>query len=127
VADCAVTLSDFDELILDFQRVSAAASGLDGVKFSFIDWTKPPELAPFDTIIGAEILFRDDLLDPLLRLFDRLLAPGGTIYLAHDRGRKTLYSFLDKAGNSYTIMARKVDLAADGETKTVVLNRLRKK
>ncbi|MEJ2033967.1 MAG: methyltransferase, partial [Deltaproteobacteria bacterium] len=50
-----VTLSDFEPIILDFQRVSAAASGLTGVHFELIDWQKPPDLPRFDLIIGAEI------------------------------------------------------------------------
>ncbi len=122
-----VTLSDFDELILDFQRVSAAASGLGTVSFSFIDWTKPPALAPFDTIIGAEIIFREDLLDPLLHVIDTLLAPGGTVYLAHDQGRKSLALFLDKAQKSYTIMGKKVELDSGDGKKTIILNRLQRK
>lgn len=121
-----VTLSDYEQRILDFQRVSAAASGLR-VECRFIDWTKPPKLEPFDTIIGAEILFREELLTPLLKLFDTMLAPGGTIYLAHDLRRKTLYSFLDKAQSSYTIKAKKIELASGDECCTVMLNCLQRK
>lgn len=121
-----VTLSDYEQRILDFQRVSAAASGLE-VSCRFIDWTKPPAMAPFDTIIGAEILFREELLPPLLTLFDRLLAPGGAIYLSHDLRRKTLYAFLDQAQAKYTIQAKKIELAAGDECSTVMLNCLRRK
>lgn len=121
-----VTLSDYEQRILDFQRVSAAASGLK-VECRFVDWTKPPALEPFDTIIGAEILFREELLSPLLKLFDRLLAPDGTIYLAHDLRRKTLYSFLDKAQGDYTIKAKKIELATGDESCTVMLNCLQRK
>lgn len=121
-----VTLSDFEQRILDFQRVSAAASGLKA-EFRFIDWTKPPALEPFDTIIGAEILFREELLAPLLSLFDKLLKPGGAIYLTHDIRRKTLYTFLDKAKADYAIQVKKIDLTADDEHSTVMLNCLRRK
>ena len=121
-----VTLSDYEQRILDFQRVSAAASGLE-VDCRFIDWTKPPILEPFNTIIGAEILFREELLPPLLTLFDRLLAPGGAIYLTHDLRRKTLYAFLDKAQADYTIQAKKIELTAGDERSTVMLNCLRRK
>jgi len=62
-----------------------------------------------------------------LALFDKLLAPGGSIYLAHDLRRKTLYTFLDKARDCYKIMVKKIELEADGEKKTVMLNRLEKK
>jgi predicted nicotinamide N-methyase len=126
-AACAgyqVTLSDYEPQILDFQRVSAAANGLSGVEFRLIDWLKPPQLPRFDTIIGAEILFRADFFQPLLKIFRQYLAPGGTIYLAHDAERKSLAPFLELAAEHFTIgtMARK--LAGDDKEVTVLLNRL---
>lgn len=116
-----VTLSDYEQIIMDFQRVSAAASGVRP-EFAFLDWTKPTDLEPFDTIIGAEILFREDLLDPLFRTLKKLLKPGGKIYLAHDLRRQTLYKFLDRAKDNYKIMAKKIDLSSDDGTSTVMLN-----
>ncbi|MDH3393073.1 MAG: protein N-lysine methyltransferase family protein, partial [Desulfobulbaceae bacterium] len=62
--DYKVTLSDYEPIILDFQRVSAAASGLKGVEFKILDWKNPPKMEPFDTIIGAEILFREEFFEP---------------------------------------------------------------
>ncbi len=121
-----VTLTDYEKVIMNFQRVSAAASGLRP-KFALLDWTKATDMAPFDTIIGAEILFRQDLLEPLLRIFKKLLKPGGKIYLAHDLRRQTLYKFLDKAKDDYKIMAKKIDLtSAEGRT-TIMLNCLQSK
>ncbi|MDA8163851.1 MAG: methyltransferase [Desulfobacteraceae bacterium] len=120
-----VTLSDFEPLILDFQRVSAAASGLTGVRFELIDWLRPPALPPFDTIIGAEILFREDFFAPLLTVFSKLLAPEGTIYLAHDVRRKSLPPFLQLAGKEFEIGVSKRRITSGDESVTVILNRLR--
>jgi protein N-lysine methyltransferase METTL21A len=120
-----VTLSDFDPLILDFQRVSAAASGLTGVGFQLVDWQQPPDLPPFDTIIGAEILFREEFFGPLLKVFRKLLAPGGEIYLAHDVRRKSLIPFLHLAEKEYEIVARTRKLSSAEETLTIMINRLR--
>jgi predicted nicotinamide N-methyase len=122
----SVTLSDYEERILNFQRVSAAANGLQ-VECRFIDWTKPQTLDPFNTILGAEILFREELCAPLLSLFDRLLAPGGSIYLCHDLRRKTLYTFLDMAKENYIIKGKKIDLSAGDDACTLMLNCLQKK
>ncbi|NTV12654.1 MAG: methyltransferase domain-containing protein [Desulfobulbaceae bacterium] len=129
-AACAghrVTLSDYEPQILDFQRVSAAANGLRGIDFRIIDWLKPPKLERFDTIIGAEILFRADFFAPLLRIFRNYLAPGGTIYLAHDASRRSLGPFLELAAGDFTIgtMARK--LSGDDKEVTIVMNRLQLK
>jgi protein N-lysine methyltransferase METTL21A len=122
-----VTLSDFEPLILDFQRVSAAASGLKEVSFELIDWQKPPELPRFDIIIGAEILFREEFFAPLLKVFDKLLAPDGTIYLAHDIRRKSLPPFLKEAENKYEIAVSTRKITSDEESLTVIVNRLRRR
>lgn len=122
-----VTLSDYEPQILDFQKVSAAANGLRGIDFRLIDWLKPPKLEPFETIIGAEILFRADFFGPLLKIFRHYLAPGGTIYLAHDATRKSLGAFLELASADFTIgtMARKI--SGDDKEVTIILNRLQRK
>jgi len=122
-----VTLSDYEPHILDFQRVSAAANGLTDVEFRMVDWKSPPVLPPFNVIIGAEILFRDEFFQPLLNVFDSYLAPEGTIYMAHDARRKSLPKFLNLAGEKYRIAvsARKMK-TEDGEL-TIIINRLQKK
>ncbi len=119
-----VTLSDYEPHILDFQRVSAAANNLKNVEFRIIDWNKPPEMARFDTIIGAEILFREDFFKPILNIFRRYLAPGGTVYLAHNKDRQSLGPFLELAAEYFKIgvVSRKIT-SADKEV-TVLLNRL---
>lgn len=122
----AVTLSDYEQIILDFQRVSAAKNGLD-VQISFVDWNKPPTLEPFDVILGAEVIFREDLIAPLIGIFDKLLKPDGTIYLAHDIRRQTLYKFLDVAKDTYKIMVKKITLSDGDEEVTVMFNCLKRK
>ena len=127
LAGYKVTLSDYEPQILDFQRVSAAANQLTGIDFRIIDWLKPPQLEQFDTIIGAEILFRADFFQPLLAIFRNYLAPNGTIYLAHDATRKSLGPFLELASEHFTIgtMARKI--SGNDKEVTVLLNRLQLK
>ncbi len=119
-----VTLSDYEPHILDFQRVSAAASNLSGVKFKIIDWKNPPDLPQFDTIVGAEILFREEFFAPLLKIFRKLLAPGGTIYLAHDVRRKSLPQFLMKAEKDYEIAVSTRKLSSEDGDLTIIVNRL---
>ncbi len=119
-----VTLSDYEELILDFERVSAAASGLDNVRFAMLDWLNPPEMEKYDVILGAEILFRDEFFQPLLTILDNALKPGGAVYLAHDVRRKSLQPFLQMAEKKYTISAQKRKLKSLEEEKEVLLTRL---
>ncbi len=122
-----VTLSDYEPHILDFQRVSAAANGLHDVAFRMIDWTKPPEMEPFDTIIGAEILFRDEFFQPLLNVFDNYLAPDGTIYIAHDVRRKSVPMFLEVAQKDYEVAVKAQKMNSEDGEMTILINRLRRK
>lgn len=119
-----VTLSDYEPHILDFQRISAAASNLTNVDYKIIDWLNPPDLQQFDTIVGAEILFREDFFEPLLNIFKKMLAPGGAIYLAHDARRKSLPLFLHKAEKEYKIAVSSRKMTSDDEELTILINRL---
>ncbi len=120
---CAVTLTDYQELILDFERVSAAASGLD-VECMLLDWLNPPAMKRYDVVLGAEILFREEFFQPLLDILRKVLQPQGVIYLAHDIRRKSLAPFLKMAEKEYIISARKKKLKSFEEDKEVLLTRL---
>ncbi|MBE0585156.1 MAG: methyltransferase domain-containing protein [Desulfofustis sp.] len=120
-----VVLSDYEPAILDFQRISAAANGLTEVRCVLLDWLDPPELGRFDVIVGAEILFREEFVEPLLRICENYLQPDGTIYLAHDVRRKCLPIFLRAAQERFEIGSRKQRLTREGRTYDILLNRLR--
>jgi predicted nicotinamide N-methyase len=126
-AGYTVTLSDYEDIIMDFQRVSAAASGLKGIDFVHFDWLEPRTLAPFDVLVGAEILFRDEFFQPLLDIFSTLLKPDGTIFLAHDATRQSLPKFLKLADKDFDIALKKQTMRRDGKERTIVVNRLRHK
>ena len=121
---CKTTLTDYQEVILDFQRVSAAASGLRNVEFRLVDWLNPPAMEPFDIIVGAEIVFNEAFNQPLLNVFRQALKPGGVIYLAHDISRQSLGGFLREAEKEYVISTSKRRLKSLEEDKIILLNRL---
>lgn len=123
-AGCSVTMTDYEDLILDFERVSASASGLAKVSFVNLDWKNPPEMEQHDIIAGAEILFREEFFEPLLNVMRKALKPGGVIYLAHDIRRKSLKPFLQMAEAEYNIAASKRTLKSLEEDKVILLNRL---
>ncbi len=122
-----VTLSDYENIIMDFQKVSIAASGLNNVKCAHVDWLSPPEMEPFDVLTAAEVLFREEFFDPLLNVFRKYLKPGGTIYLAHDARRKCLPLFMERAKDEYDIAGGKQTIHKDGQDITIIINRLRAK
>lgn len=121
---CAVTLTDYQDVIVDFQKVSAAASGLRNVDFKIVDWLNPPDLEPVDIIIGAEIVFNEKFNEPLLDVFRKYLKPGGVIYLAHDAERQSLAGFLQKAEEEYKISVSRRKLKSLEQDKIIILNRL---
>jgi predicted nicotinamide N-methyase len=120
-----VTLSDYEDIILDFQRVSGAASGLRNIEFEHIDWLNPPPLEPYDVIAGAEILFRDEFFTPLLDIFRNYLKKDGMVYLAHDAKRQSLSKFLKLAQKDFEISLKKQIIRRNGKNVTIILNRLR--
>jgi predicted nicotinamide N-methyase len=124
LAGYRVTLTDYEPHILDFQRVSAAATGLKGVECHLLDWLKPPTLPRFDTLIGAEILFREEFFAPLLNIFRALLADQGVIYLAHDARRKSLPKFLRLAEKEYEIATNARKMRSNDKELTIIVNRL---
>ncbi len=121
-----VTVTDYTDEILDFVRVSSAVNGCSPA-CATLDWNNPSELGLFDTLIGSEVLFHEKFFDPLLEVFSRYLAPGGTIYLAHDVRRKSVRPFLERCEERYEIAAQKQVLRSDDETIEVILARLRQR
>ncbi len=122
-----VTISDYEDIIMDFQKVSAAAWKLDNVKFIHLDWLAPPKMEPFDLLVGAEILFREDFFEPLLNIFNTCLKPDGEIFLATDARRQSLPKFLKLAEDQFEIGLKQQTIKKDGKKVTIILNRLRKK
>lgn len=122
-----VTLSDYEDIILDFQRVSCAASSLSEVTIKKIDWLNPPELGSFDILAGAEILFREEFFEPLLQLFTTTLKPKGLIYMAHDARRKSLPKFLKLASDRFDISISKQTMKKPDGNVEILVNCLRPK
>ncbi len=120
-----VTITDYEDEIMDFVRVSAAVNGcVDTAHTATLDWLKPSDIGQFDVIIGSEVLFHERFFQPLIDCFERYLKPGGVIYMAHDRRRKSLAPFLRMCEEKYTIAAQSQPIRSKGETLEIVLTRM---
>lgn len=119
-----VTLTDYEEIILDFERINAAASKLRNVQFAMLDWLDPPDMPQYDVIVGAEILFREEFFEPLLNVLRKALKPEGVVYLAHDIKRRSMEPFLKMAEKEYSISASRRKLKSLDEDKVILLTRL---
>ena len=120
-------LTDNEQVILDFQQVSAGANGSERMEHLLFDWLHPPEIGSFDVIGGAEILYTEEVLDPLLDLCKNYLVKGGTVYLAHDLRRKCLPIFLKKAERDFHVGSRKQVIQRNGAAVDILVNRLQRK
>jgi SAM-dependent methyltransferase len=123
-AGYTVTLTDYEEMILDVERINAAASKLTNVRFALLDWLKPPEMERYDIILGAEILFREEFFEPLLGVLRKALKPDGVVYLAHDVRRRSVEPFLKMAEREYRIAVSQRKLKNLDQDKTILLTRL---
>ena len=122
-----VVMSDAEQIVLDFQRVSSAANREAQIEHQILNWQDPPQMRPFDVIAGAEILAEEELFDPLIDMCRKFLEENGTIFLAHDVKRKSLPLFLQKAERFFTVGSRKQSIRNNGVVVDILVNRLQRK
>ena len=125
-AGYSVTLSDFEQRVLDFQRISAAASNVTDVKIEHLDWFEPKDIGQFDIIAGSEILHREDFFEPLLNIFKTALRPDGTVFLAHDASRRNIAPFFELAQSDFKVQVAKKRLKSLDGDKDILVARLKR-
>ncbi len=91
-----VTLTDYDPLSIAVMRANAVRHGLPRECAQLLDWRSIPEHEAFDAIIGCEVTYDPTTHSALLDVFERLLTPGGQVYLA-DPGRERVPQFQRRA------------------------------
>jgi predicted nicotinamide N-methyase len=96
-----VLATDADQVALELAARNAEANGL-AIETARIEWDSPDELlerAPFDLLLGADILYERQGVATLLSLLPKL-APEA--WLA-DPGRPPAYAFLDEAQRRWKV------------------------
>ncbi len=74
---------DYELPALRFARENAALNRIPGVLWVQMDWREPGlAQGSVERILGADILYERRFFEPLERLFRRVLAPGGAIWIA---------------------------------------------
>jgi len=119
-----VLITDYEDEVLDFPRVSAQVNQCNTCLFHTLDWLNPPDLGKFDVIIGSEILFHQKFFDPLLDIFSRFLAQNGVVYMAHDSRRQSLAPFLSLCEGVFSIGVKKMEMKGGSEAYSIILTRL---
>ncbi|MGH7202582.1 MAG: class I SAM-dependent methyltransferase, partial [Planctomycetaceae bacterium] len=100
-----VTFSDGHLSAVELALFNAKQNGWPHAPGLVLDWREPID-RQYDVLLGCEVLY--DLADhgPILRLIDRMLAPGGVCWLG-DAGRQTVEAFLPRAkGEGFAVELR---------------------
>lgn len=115
-----VTLTDYKEEILAFQYASSCVNGLTNLNFELLDWRDPKDLGKFDLIIGSELIFHRDLIEPLCNTIKSLTKENSLILLCEDISRLTLKPFLDYASQSFEIGVIRRELPAKRQSFIII-------
>ena len=120
-----MTITDHNEDAIKFARANATLNGLENIKFALLDWNRPAVANQYDYIIGSEVIYKEDLFEPLMQVFKSLLLPGGTIFLAGDVRRKSPLKFFDMLRRDFEIERSSHTLRTQDEAYVIGLYRLR--
>jgi len=96
-AHCGARVYQTDNLeaALWLSRLNAESNGISGIEYGLVDWNDFADDRQFDFIVGSDILYYAALQEPLLRIFQTALAPGGHVVLA-DPLRESSVAFFDR-------------------------------
>lgn len=87
-AGAQVLATDWYEPALEFAEANASANGTR-LRTLLVDWRHPPAAlaaeAPFDVVIGADVLYEERNGVALARLLPTLVAPGTRVLIADPR------------------------------------------
>jgi hypothetical protein len=79
-----------------------------------LDWTRPELTQRYDTIIGSEVIYKEDSIPRLKHLFETYLRPQGRIILA-EAPRKTLMTFYREMAVRFEVLVEKKRLRSAEE------------
>lgn len=96
-----VVMTDYEHDALLFTQYNAAVNLSPDVvrkqiQLHHLDWRAPGLMGQYDAVLGADILYERSLHEPLLRILDEALVPGGRVVLT-DPERSMALAFLDAA------------------------------
>jgi methyltransferase-like protein 23 len=80
--DARVVQTDRHTLAMDVCRRNGERNAVGTIQYRVADWTSWNDDAPYDWILGSDILYAERLHPYLYRIFESNLAPGGRVLLA---------------------------------------------
>ena len=98
-----VTLTDNEDDSLALLRLNVTHNGLQTANIQKLDWMQADLNGQFDILIGAEVIYTEDSIQPFISLCRKNLKPDGTLYLAHDRQRTNVEKFIKNLPKDMTV------------------------
>ncbi len=98
-----VTITDNNPDALELAEYNVRHNGLETVDVQYLDWNQPQFDEKFDIVCGAELLYNESAVEPVLAICRGLLETKGTAYLAHNRMRRFLPPFALLASETFNV------------------------
>jgi predicted nicotinamide N-methyase len=97
LAGANVLFTDYVPQAPEFAEKNARLNNLENRTFGteIVDWEHPGDLPKFDVVLGSEIVYDYFFHGSLIRLFEHILEPGGSVLLA-DRKRLCVSRFIGR-------------------------------
>jgi predicted nicotinamide N-methyase len=115
-----ITMTDVNSHALEFARANAHINGCPDLTVRCLDWQAPRTGIAYDTVVGSEVVYKDQDIDRLLTVFSNCLKPRGEIILVEEM-RRTLDLFFRRLDPLYRIRIKKNVLRATDEESLVLL------
>jgi predicted nicotinamide N-methyase len=99
-----VTFSDVDETAIAYAAANARLNGFTSFHTVPIDIRCPPNDRKYPVVIGSDLMYEERLVNPLVKLLEAVLAPGGICLIADpDRTAARVFKWkLQEAGYDVT-------------------------
>ena len=123
----SVTLTDYDDDALILLGKNAQHNELKNVRVKKLDWFQADAAEVYDIIIGSELVYKDELIKPLLDVMIKHLKTDGKIVIAHDIIRRNTGSFLKNAERHFQIQHTVKMLNTDGKQHRIAIHSLQLK
>ncbi len=122
-----VTISDLNEDALLFARANVLLNRCeDRAEVRRIDWNAPHLPYPYHFIVGSEVVYDRSSYPALVRFLTEALMPGGTIFLAKNKGLKAP-GFFAELVKEFRYKEKVVRMTSEDGVQEIVLYAIRRK
>ena len=118
-----MTISEINPHALDFIRANSLVNQCPNIEIVSLDWNDPGIDGGFDYIVGSEVVYHEKDFGPLQHLIERLLKPGGKVFLCSEV-RKVTLEFYQRLQPFYNMSAQKKKVRSQDQEIPIILCRI---